>query len=66
MEITVVKGEIEEVIEISSQKTIKDILDIMKIPTETVVVKKNDYIVIDEELVTNGDIIEVIQVIYGG
>lgn len=66
MEITVINGEKEEVIEVSSDKTIKDVLEIMDIPTETVVVKKNDYIVIDEELVTNGDIIEVIQVIYGG
>lgn len=66
MEIKVIKGEIEEVIEISSDKTVKDILEIMDIPTETVVVKKNDYIVIDEEVVTEGDLIEVIQVIYGG
>jgi sulfur carrier protein len=38
----------------------------MEIPVETVVVKKNQSIIIEEEPVENGDVIEVIKVIYGG
>jgi sulfur carrier protein len=66
MKIKVIIGEREELIDISDNKTVKDILDIIDIASETVVVKKNDCIVIDEELLGDGDLIEVIQVIYGG
>lgn len=66
MEVTVIKGDNKEIVKISTDSTIKDVLDTMDIPAETVVVKKNDYIVIDEEILKDGDLIEVIQVIYGG
>lgn len=66
MEIKVKVGDREDIISISEDKTIKDLLESMEIATETVVVKKNNYIVIDEETVEDGDSIEVIQVIYGG
>lgn len=66
MEVKVIKGENEEIVECSTDSTIKDVLDTLDIPAETVVVKKNDYIVIDEEILKDGDLIEVIQVIYGG
>jgi sulfur carrier protein len=66
MKIKVIIGEKEELIDISENKTVKDLLDKIDIASETVVVKKNDSIVIDEELVGDGDLIEVIQVIYGG
>ncbi len=66
MKIKVIIGEKEELLDISENKTVKDLLDIIDIASETVVVKKNDCIVIDEELVGDGDLIEVIQVIYGG
>ncbi len=66
MKIKVIIGEKEELIDISENKTVKDLLDMVHIASETVVVKKNDCIVIDEELVADGDLIEVIQVIYGG
>lgn len=66
MKIKLIIGDKEEFIEISDNKTVKNLLDIVEIASETVVVKKNDCIVIDEELVEDGDLIEIIQVIYGG
>ena len=59
-------GEDEKKMNIEGDKTVKDILQMMEIPTETVVVKKNHSIIIEEEPVENGDVIEVIKVIYGG
>ncbi len=64
--ITVAVGDDNEVREISENTTIKDLLKILEIPSETVVVKKNEYIVIDEEIVEEGDTIEIIKVIFGG
>lgn len=66
MKINVKVGNNEDTVTISGEKTIKDLLESMEIAAETVVVKKNDYIVIDEEILEDGDTIEVIQVIYGG
>jgi len=66
MKIKLIIGEKEEILEISGDKTVKNLLEVMDIASETVVVKKNDSIVIDEESIEDGDLIEVIQVIYGG
>jgi sulfur carrier protein len=66
MKIKLIIGENEDILEISDNKTVKNLLDDIDIASETVVVKKNDCIVIDEEPVEDGDLIEVIQVIYGG
>jgi len=52
--------------EISEITTIKEVLESMNISSETVVVKKNDEIVMDEENLNDEDVIEVIRVIYGG
>ena len=64
MKITVTIGDENEVKEISKNMTIKDLLKILEIPSETVVVKKNEYIVINEEIVEEGDNIEIIKVIW--
>jgi sulfur carrier protein len=66
MKVKLIIGEKEEIMEITGDKTVKNLLEVMEIASETVVVKKNDCIVIEEELVEEGDLIEVIQVIYGG
>lgn len=66
MKINVKVGNSEDTVTVSEEKTIKDLLESMEIAVETVVVKKNDYIVIDEEVLEDGDSIEIIQVIYGG
>jgi sulfur carrier protein len=66
MVVTVIKGENKKKLDINGNKTVKDLLELLDVPSETVVVKKNDFIVIDEEQVQDGDTLEIIQVIYGG
>lgn len=66
MVVTVIKGENKKNMELNGNKTVKDLLEMLDVPSETVVVKKNDCIVIDEEPVKDGDTVEIIQVIYGG
>ncbi len=66
MEVTVIIGEDETKLNVDEGKTVKNLLQMMEIPVETVVVKKNQSIIIEEEPVEDGDIIEVIKVIYGG
>ncbi|MBM4241906.1 MAG: MoaD/ThiS family protein [Euryarchaeota archaeon] len=66
MEITLIIGENKESRELPQSTSIKDMLDREDIPSETVVVKKNNEIVLEDELLEDGDIVEVIKVIYGG
>lgn len=66
MEITVIFGKKRENREVQENTTIKEVLDAMDISSETVVVKRNNEIVMDEESLEDEDIIEVIRVIYGG
>jgi len=66
MEITVIYQKNEHKKEIKENATIKEVLDLMNIPSQSVVVKRNDDIVMDEENIHDKDIIEVIRVIYGG
>ncbi|MGZ4856754.1 MAG: MoaD/ThiS family protein [Methanobacteriaceae archaeon] len=66
MEVTVIIGEDEKKMDLQDNKSIKDLLRMLEIPVETVVVKKNQCIVIEEEQVEEGDILEIIRVIYGG
>jgi len=46
--------------------SIKDILEDMNLSSETVVTKKNGDIVVEDEIITDGDEIQIIQIIYGG
>lgn len=66
MTITVIIGKDEQKLEIQEKWTIKDVLDTLNISSETVVVKRNNEVVIEEEILHEGDVIEVIRVIYGG
>ncbi len=66
MEVTVIFGKKSENREIQENTTIKEVLNAMDISSETVVVKRNKEIVMEEESLVNGDVIEVIRVIYGG
>ena len=66
MEVTVIYERTEYKKEISESTTIKEVLESMNISSETVVVKKNNEIVMDEENLNDEDVIEVIRVIYGG
>ncbi len=66
MEVTVIFGKKQENREVQENTTIKEVLNAMDISSETVVVKRNSEIVMDEEYLVNGDVIEIIRVIYGG
>jgi len=64
MKIKLIIGDKEDTMDITGNQTVKDLLNSIDIASETVVVKKNDLIVIDEEILEDGDLLEVIQVIY--
>lgn len=66
MKFTLIIGNEKESRDLSEGLTIKNFLEEMDFPLETVVVKKNGQIVIEEEKILEGDIIEIIKVIYGG
>ncbi len=66
MKFILIIGDEKESREFSDETTIKSVLEEMDFPLETVVVKKNGQIVIEEEIISDGDVIEVIKVIYGG
>lgn len=53
-------------IEVNENTKIEDILKQEEIPIETVVVKLNNQTVTEDEIVKDGDEVEVIKVIYGG
>lgn len=56
----------EKEIEFEKNLKIEDILKKEEIPIESVVVKLNKETVTEDEIVNDGDEIEVIKVIYGG
>ncbi|GEM_PF-1284554 len=66
MEVTVIYEKREHKKEIPENTSVKEVLDLMDISSETVVVKRNNEIIIDEENLDDEDVIEVIRVIYGG
>lgn len=51
---------------IKNDTSIKDILNDMELSSETVVAKKNGDIVIEDEIIEEGDEIQLIKIIYGG
>lgn len=60
-----IKDKVEER-DIDGELTIKKLMDDLELSSETLVTKKNGEIVIDEEIIEDGDEIEFIQIIYGG
>lgn len=46
--------------------TIKDLLDELELPSETIIPKQNSKTTTDESVICEGDEIELIKVIYGG
>jgi sulfur carrier protein len=66
MDIEVIIGEDTLEKSIPENSSIKELLKLLEIPTETVVVKRNQSIIIEEEIINDGDTIEIIKVIYGG
>ena len=66
MQFTLITGEKKESKPLKKNLTIKQLLNQIETPLETVVIKRNGEIVIEEEIIQEGDVIEVIQIIYGG
>ncbi len=66
MQVKVIFGEKNLTEDVPEDYTIKELLKKLEIPSETVVVKKNQSIVIEEELIQEGDTLEIIKVIFGG
>lgn len=66
MQVKVIFGEENLTEDIPEDFTIKDLLKKLEIPSETVVVKKNEEIVMEEMLIHEGDTLEIIKVIFGG
>lgn len=66
MHFTLIIGEKKEIKTLKNNLTIKKLLDEIEKPIETVVIKRNGQIVMEEEKIREGDEIEVIQIIYGG
>jgi sulfur carrier protein len=66
MEVTVIHGKTKHKKEIPENTSVKELLDSMNISSETVVIKRNNEIVMDEENLHDEDVIEIIRVIYGG
>lgn len=46
--------------------TIKNLLDEMKLSSQNIVAKQNNELVVEESKINDGDIIQLIQIIYGG
>lgn len=66
MKFTLIIDDEKRAMETNKSLKIKDLLKDFKIPLEAVVVKKNGEIVLEREPIDDGDIIEIIKVIYGG
>ena len=66
MEVTIIYAKDKQKKVIQDNTTVKEFLDLIGISSETVVVKRNNEIVMDEENLEDEDVIEVIRVIYGG
>lgn len=66
MKFTLIIDDEKRAMETNKSLKIKDLLKDFKIPLEAVVVKKNGEIVLEKEPIDDGDIIEIIKVIYGG
>lgn len=59
------KKDVKE-LEIEENTTVEEILKKENIPIETVVIKVNEQTVTEDEIIKDGDEVEVIKVIYGG
>lgn len=46
--------------------TIKNLLDEMNLSSQNIVAKQNNELVVEESKINDGDIIQLIQIIYGG
>ena len=67
MTFTVIFKNKESILDIPKENyTIKELLEDLELDTHSYVFRKNDKIVIDESIIEDGDIIKIIQILYGG
>lgn len=67
MTFTVIFKNKESILDIPKENyTIKELLEDLELDTHSYVFRKNDKIVIDESVIEDGDIIKIIQILYGG
>lgn len=67
MSFTLRFNNVEEKREISKEYyTIKDLLEELDLSSQIIVSKKNGELVIEDELIHDGDKIQLVQIIYGG
>lgn len=67
MTFTVIFKNKESILDIPKEDyTIKELLEDLELDTHSYVFRKNDKIVIDESVIEDGDIIKIIQILYGG
>lgn len=58
--------EIDEKRELNENYTIKNLLDDLGVSAQTIVVKQNGELTIEESIINDGDEIQLVQIIYGG
>jgi sulfur carrier protein len=66
MKISVKQGKKTEIVNLGQNATINDLLEQLGINRETVLVRRNGKITIEEEILREGDSVEIIQAISGG
>ncbi len=68
IKVKLVDGEIskKEMVLNKKEVTVQDILDILEINRETVLIRKKNELITEEEILDNGDEIEILRVISGG
>lgn len=58
--------DIDETRQLKESYTISDLLSELELSSQTNVVKQNGEIAIDENVIDDGDEIQIVQIIYGG
>ncbi len=68
IKVKLVDGKIskKEMVLNKKEVTVQDILDILEINRETVLIRKKNELITEEEILDNGDEIEILRVISGG
>ena len=66
MQFTLKYKSIDEKRELSDNYTIKDLLSDLELSAQTVVSKQNGELVIEDRVIEDGDVIQLVQIIYGG
>lgn len=58
--------DIDETRQLKENYTIKDLLDELELSSQTTVAKQNGELTIEDSVINDGDVIQLVQIIYGG